>query len=221
MHRVVRTLALAIVLLSPATFSVKSYSAFLNQRLAPSSSATRVFAVAPLGAERGEAQQREVAAQLQVLQAFNDDYLGRMRAGREGGKTPQAVQFERAQQQGADGIKRERETLKVATSLVASAAVEITLGIKADSGSRALEVLKKWVTGLSLVKGVLRAVDESNTEVRIDVYNDVPVFVKYNSSESGDAYMKPYEGGYGGVIFQPKLDDGEFRQYGDFPLSVF
>lgn len=163
----------------------------------------------------------EIEAQLRVLKDFNDDYLGRMRAGRESGKTPHAVQFERAQQQGGDGIKQEREALRTATSLVASAAVEVTLGIKADSGSRALEVLKKWVTGLSLVKGVLRAVDEGNVEVPIDAYNDLPVFIKYNSSESGDAYMKPYEGGYGGVIFQPKLSDGAFRQFGDFPLSVF
>jgi len=162
----------------------------------------------------------EVEAQLRVLKDFNAEYLGRMRTGRESGKTPQAVEFERAQQQGADGIKQEREALRLATSMVASAAIEVTLGIKADSGSRALEVLKKWVTGLSLVKGVLRAVDDRNAEVRIDAYNDLPVFVKY-SSESGDAYMKPYQGGYGGVIFQPKLEDGEFRQFGDFPLSVF
>ena len=192
----------------------------VNEAIRPSTT-TIVHALQMQQEQHGWVLQREVEAQLQVLHAFNDDYLRRMKQGREASKTPQVVEFERAQQLKAEGIKGERDALKVATQVVASAAVEVTLGIKADSGVRALDVLKRWVEGLSLVKGVLRAVDENNIEVGLERWDDVPVYIKYNSTEGGDAYMKPYEGGYGGIIFQPKLEDGEFRQYGDIPLSVY
>ena len=162
----------------------------------------------------------ELEAALASLAQFDEAYLARMRHGRTHGKTPQQVEFERAQLLKADGLKAEREELRFATKLVASAAVETTLGIKAESGTRGLEVLKAWVSGLSLTRGVLRAVDENNAEVPIDRWNEFPVYIKYNSTEGGDAYMKPYEGGFGGVIFQPFLSDQVFRQYGDLPLNT-
>ena len=34
--------------------------------------------------------------------------------------------------------------------------------------------------------------------------------------------MKPYNGGFVGVIFQPKIrNDDNFYQFGDLPLSTF
>lgn len=162
----------------------------------------------------------ELEAALASLARFDEAYLARMRQGRAQGKTPQQVEFERAQLLKAAGLKAEREELRTATKLVASVAIETTLGIKAESGTRGLEVLKAWVGGLSLTRGVLRAVDENNVEVPIDRWNDFPVYIKYNSTEGGDAYMKPYEGGFGGVIFQPFLSDAVFRQYGDLPLNT-
>lgn len=34
--------------------------------------------------------------------------------------------------------------------------------------------------------------------------------------------MKPYNGGFVGVIFQPKIkDDNDFYQFGDLPLGIF
>jgi hypothetical protein len=82
-------------------------------------------------------------------------------------------------------------------------------------------VLRAWITNLAVPRGVLRAVDENNNEVNLNDWDEVSVYVKYNSSDNGDAYMKPYKGEYFGVLFQPLLTDGEFRQYGDLPLSTF
>ena len=79
--------------------------------------------------------------------------------------------------------------------------------------------------GLGLQRGILTAVDElSGKQVSIETLNDTPVYIKYNSSMGGDAYMKAYDGGGVGVTFQPRLKDDtaeEFRQYGDFVLSLF
>ena len=155
-----------------------------------------------------------------MLAAFDEAYIARMKKGRAEGKSPFAVEFDRAQLLKSDGLLREREQLREATKAVAAVAAETTLGIKAESGLQGLAVLRNWVSGLSLTRGVLRAVDENNQEVAVGRWDDSPVYIKYNSTEGGDAYMKPYEGGYGGVIFQPKLDDGVFRQYGDLPVAV-
>lgn len=163
----------------------------------------------------------EIVNALMILEEFDDEYLSRMKKGREAGKSPQMIEIERARELKAEGIKYERERLRSATKVISSVATETTLGIKAETGIRGLETLKSWVGGLSLSRGVLRVVDENNIEVAFDRWNDVSVYIKYNSSENGDAYMKPYEGGYDGIIFQPKLDDGVFRQFGDLPLNVF
>jgi len=168
----------------------------------------------------GSGVDEQVQKALVVLSEFDDAYLLRMKKGRAEGKSPVAVEFERAQTLKGEGLQRERELLREATKIVVSAAVETTLGIKAESGLQGLAILRNWVGGLSLRRGVLRSVDENNLEVEVGRWDEVPVYIKYNSSEGGDAYMKPYEGGYQGIIFQPLLADGAFRQYGDLPVSV-
>ena len=45
------------------------------------------------------------------------------------------------------------------------------LGIKAESGTRALAVLKAWVTHMELPRGNLMAVDENNDPVEVDAWN--------------------------------------------------
>ena len=95
-----------------------------------------------------------------------------------------------------------------------------------------LKVLQSWIPSLSLTRGLLLAYDddENNTQMTINDFNDnQAVYIKYYATDAGetgdilagDAYMKPYRGDNIGVIFQPKLKDGEFRQYGDFPLDIF
>lgn len=55
-----------------------------------------------------------------------------------------------------------------------------------------------------------------------------PVYIKYNSSDIGNAYMKPHNGNFSGVIFQPKFDSNDsgldiqdFMQFGDLPTGLF
>jgi len=163
----------------------------------------------------------ELQSSLKVLEEFNAAYLERMKRGRELGIPPHIIEYERAQLLQAEGLREENEKLRAATKQVASVATVTIMGLKAETGIQGLKFLKEWVSGLSLPRGVLRAVDESNSEVPISSWDHQPVYIKYNSSENGNAYMKPYEGGYSGCIFQPSLPDGEFRQFGDLPLRVF
>lgn len=91
-----------------------------------------------------------------------------------------------------------------------------------DSGERGLEVLRAWTTGLQLPKNILLAVDDvSNAEIPLETLNDKNIYIKYDSGKAGDAYMKQYNGEFSGVIIQPSFADDEFRQYGNFPLSIF
>lgn len=149
--------------------------------------------------------------------------MGRLKQARADGKAMSLVELERAQQLKADGLKAERDGLRRATICTTRQATEVVLGIMSDSGARGIRVLKSWVTGLILPRGVLRAMDEkTGDEVSIETWNDRPVYIKYNSSDSGNAYMKTYDGGNIGVIFQPKLNqDDSFYQFGDFPLTLF
>ena len=121
-------------------------------------------------------------------------------------------------------MKAERERLRGATALVTQRADGVVLGIMAESGSRGIRALRAWIEGLGLPRGVLRAVDEtSGEEVDVEGMNDRPVYIKYNSTDRGDAYMKTYNGGNVGVIFQPTLQQGNdpFYQFGDLPLLLF
>ena len=96
-----------------------------------------------------------------------------------------------------------------------------------DSGDRAITTLKAWVSVLGLQKGILRAIDhETSVEIDIQLLLDKPVYLKYMSNSntnSSTAYMKLYNGGNTGVIFQPKFknDDDKFYQFGDLPLALF
>lgn len=160
---------------------------------------------------------------LHILESFNEKFLRRMDEGRKQGRTFRQVDFDYAQSIGANGIKNERLQLRNATIEVSSAAKEIIISIMAENCDRALTVLRSWVIGLGLKKGVLRAMNDDSIEVDIgDLQSsNSAVYVKYNSSDNGDAYMKPYNGDYRGVIFQPLLDDLAFRQYGNLPLATF
>ena len=164
---------------------------------------------------------------LDVLEEYNGNYLSRIKAGRLAGLSPTAVTLQRAQELKASGIKRERAELKIAMTRVAKVADEITLGIMAESGSKGIQYLRKWVYGLSLPNGILTTVDANNKEIQTETaFENDPVYIKYNSTENGNAYMKKYDGPFVGVIFQPKLKDEEesskqFRQYGDLPPAVF
>lgn len=146
-----------------------------------------------------------------------------MKKGRAESKNPFTVELERAQILKADGIKQERKNLRNAVSSISSISQEICLGIMATSGEKGISALKSWVSELELARGQLFAVHEdTNESIDPATLSDVPVYIKYNSSDAGNAYMKKYKaGGFVGVIFQPKLNDDIFRQYGDLPLQIF
>ena len=60
------------------------------------------------------------------------------------------------------------------------------------------------------------------TYIQINKWDDRAVYLKYNSTQGGDCYMKPYNGDFVGVIFQPKIkNDDSFYQFGDLPLGTF
>lgn len=149
--------------------------------------------------------------------------LLRLKKARADGRQIAVVELERAQLLKAEGMKAERDGLRISTVATRHHSQEIVLGIMADSGARGIRILKAWIGGLDLPRGVLRAVDEnSGEEVGIDEWNDRPVYIKYNSTDQGDAYMKAYDGGNLGVIFQPKFGkDDAFYQFGDLPLTLF
>jgi hypothetical protein len=162
------------------------------------------------------------SASLEVLSEYDADYLRRMRNGRKEGKTPYQVELEHAQTLQADGIQEQREQLRSAVSVVVFESSETCLGIMAKSGEKAIEVLRSWIGGLELPRGLLTAVDETGVAMDVNDLMNTPVYIKYNSTMGGDAYMKPYkDDGFAGVIFQPKMDDDEFRQYGNLPLKLF
>jgi len=159
---------------------------------------------------------------LLLLKSYNDEYLNRMRRGRNEGKTPRTIEFERAQTLKSDGIKQEWQQLRESTQLIRSNATEIVLGIMVESGTKGIEVLKNWVSGLNITRGILRAVNENNEVIELEQLQSVPIYIKYNSSDNGNAYMKQYDGVFSGVIFQPKLSGySDFYQFGNLPIGIF
>lgn len=106
---------------------------------------------------------------------------------------------------------------------------EVILGIKADNGAQGIEILQNWVTGLTLPRGLLFCYNRLGDEVLHTQLAEEAVYIKYNSTDSGNAVMKPYEGKSIGVIFQGYLrissdihdNNKGFYQYGDFPLYLF
>jgi hypothetical protein len=173
-----------------------------------------------------------------ILFPFHLDLI-RMKTARAEGKAPKLVEFARAQQLKADGIQREWTMLRESILVVKNFSSQIVLGIMADSGNKGVDSLKSWVNGLGLPRGILHAVDKNNQRLQLEAATDmlsmfqsVPVYIKYNSSEGGhsnhnttiggDAYMKPFEGSFTGVIFQPKiLNDETFYQFGNIPSAIF
>ena len=76
-----------------------------------------------------------------------------------------------------------------------------------------------------LYVGILIAYDEVSKEVPIETFNSFPVYIKYNSTNSGNAYMKINPSNdFTGVIFQPKFNDtfkDNFYQFGNLPLKLY
>lgn len=118
----------------------------------------------------------EIPSSISILTNYNNDYLARNRKGRLEGKNSKVVELERAQGLKADGIKKEREELRNAILCIRKYSDELTLGIMAGTGVRAISCLRAWVSGLNLPRGVLRAVDENNDEVEVIHIN----FVLFN-----------------------------------------
>ena len=125
----------------------------------------------------------------------------RNKKGRNEGLSRLKIEFLRAQEMGSENIIRERERLKDCTVEIAKSSKEVVLGIMADNGSKAISILQCWVPNLGFKKGILRAVDENNINIPIDELKDCPVYVKYNSTDNGDAYMKLYNGENRGMIY--------------------
>ena len=152
-----------------------------------------------------------------TLEKFNTDYLDRMKVGREMNMTARQVEFQRAQILKADGLAKEKLALQEATKSLASYSLCTVLGIKAETGEKATNILRAWVSELGMKRGVLRAYDDNNNEISVDAFTNLPVYVKYNSTDNGDASMKSYNGQYFGVIFQPVIHEHDFLQFGDLP----
>ena len=156
------------------------------------------------------------------LEAYNTEFIARMQDGRKKSLSPAKIEFRRAQELGPAKLQAERIDLRNSAVIVAKHSNEVILGIMAENYDRAIITLQDWVPKLGLKKGILRTVDDNNEVVDISSFSSTQsVYVKFNSTDGGDAYMKSYDGLNRGVIFQPILEDGEFRQYGDLPLSLF
>jgi hypothetical protein len=153
-----------------------------------------------------------------------------MKVGRLQGKTPKKVEFDRAQSLKPKGMKEERAKMKDSVVVVTSHARDVVLGILADTGSQGLETLRCWIRELSLPKGLLHAYDDDGSEIEVHELDEVPVYLKYNPTNNGDAYMKKNPSNdFSGVIFQPLLSSNvteennnlPFYQFGNLPLSLF
>jgi hypothetical protein len=136
------------------------------------------------------------------------------------GKSPTLAELEWMRSLSSDGIQKLWADVRKATQILARESTEIVLGIKAESGEEGLSVLRAWTKQLNLSTGILTAYDDTGNEVLYTFYQDAPVYIKYNSTDSGNAYMKSYTGDVIGVIFQAQLD-GDFLQMGDFSLYTF
>eukprot|EP01038_Epipyxis_sp_PR26KG_P015143 gene15143-20395_t len=150
--------------------------------------------------------------------------IERMRKGRLEGKSPKIIEFYRLQELGAMKIKQELSSCRNTTMLISKHSSSIVLGIMAETGEKGLTVLQGWINNLNLKdvnKSSIRMVDVDGAAIDQDSLLNKPVYIKYNSTISEDTYMKQYGGENEGVIFQPLLSDQVFRQYGNFPLSLF
>ena len=179
----------------------------------------------------------DLLSALSVLDAYNLEYLQRSREGRKKRfMTPVEVELEhRYALASTNNITAVQTRLRQSMVAVATSPLchGITLGIMCQNKDQAMSVLQRWVPGLGMEKGVLLAYDKDDIQVEVNSFPaDTQVYVKYYSKDShaqegrsgvlaGDAYMKPYSGDMCGVIFQPSMADGQFRQMGDFWLDLF
>ena len=156
--------------------------------------------------------------------------LQRQKIGRSQGKAESYVEFEYLQQV----VRLENRPLQQYYQEISDHLLvlkdlsrELILGIKAETGSLGVSVLSNWVTSLKLPRGLLYSYDSLGKEVLHTQLNEMPVYIKYNSTDFGHAVMNPYNGAAFGVIFQgilsiPRSTSSEgFYQFGDFPLYVF
>lgn len=140
---------------------------------------------------------------------------------REAGKSARVMEFERAQKLTTTGVVKEWGLLREAVRIISESSHGIILGILADSPTDALHYLRSWVVALRVSRGMLTAFDDSGLQVPIDLLAVGPVYVKYNSSDSGNAYMKISNGDLSGIIFQPSIDGKDFLQFAYLPLRLY
>ena len=115
---------------------------------------------------------------LGILDNYDKDYIARMKVVRASGISPKTAEFKRAQELTSTGIQAERDLLQFgiiqffdknqmhywtaaltssALKVMSEEAVEVVLGIKAETGVKSLEVLRQWVGTLNLPRGKIRA----------------------------------------------------------------
>ena len=159
----------------------------------------------------------------EFLSAFDKAYTKRIHEGRSNGMTPRQIDFAHAQALQTKGIKRERTELRDSIITATETSNEVVLGIMSATGHIAISSLKAWLEGTCLPKGsIVRTVDEDGQELQPENIINGPVYLKYNSSDPEGAYMKRYEGGFTGVLFQPVIQgDDDFYQFGNLPLACF
>jgi hypothetical protein len=91
------------------------------------------------------------------LKLFDSEYISRMKVAKASNVTLKELEFQRAQNLTATGIQLEREEMAAAIRQTAASASAVILGIKAERGLKAIDVLRAWVGSLSLPRGMLRA----------------------------------------------------------------
>lgn len=152
-----------------------------------------------------------------------ESVLKRQANARKLGLSEATAEFAWMQQLGLEGTQQVCSEIRNATKVATKFASEVVLGIKAESAEQGISTLKAWVQGLDLQKGVLYAYDETGAEVSVSSFTEQDsrsVYIKFNSTKNGDAYMKEFRPTNNGVIFQV-LINGSFHQHGDFPLFAF
>ena len=91
------------------------------------------------------------------LMKFDSEYINRMKLAKASNITMKELEFKRAQELTVVGLQQEREEISSAMRIVSANAPAVILGIKAERGLKAIDVLRAWVGSLSLPRGVLRA----------------------------------------------------------------
>lgn len=160
---------------------------------------------------------------LKEIEKFDEEYRRNIViVSKRTNTNPQILEFRSLQGRNPNDIQAERSRLRQSCIEIASAANQVVLGITCRNGIEGVEVLRSWVDGLGLPRGYLRGLNDLGEEVEYTTFDSAEgVYIKYNSTDAGNAYMKSYAGLYYGVLFQPLLADGDFRQYGNFPLTLF